>query len=91
MIVEEILEDEFHSNFSLSRCFESLNTTQSHLSTLARKAEHMSMLTSDAQAGNGNNLFAINMTGIRGVPVMPMQNDRRRPLPVPPLGCFNHL
>ncbi|EFO27084.1 hypothetical protein LOAG_01405 [Loa loa] len=87
---KNIYEDEFHNNFLLSRRLESLNTTEPHLSALPGKAEHMSMLA-DAQDGNGNNLFAINITGIRGVPVMPIQNDRRRPLPVPPSGCFNHL
>lgn len=88
--IEAISEDEFHNNFLLSRRFESLNRTESHVSNLAGKAEHMSMLI-DPQNGNGGNLFAINITGIRGIPVMPVQNDRRRPLPVPLPGCFNHL
>lgn len=43
------------------------------------------------QNENSGNLYAINMAGIQGVPVMPVQNDRRRPLPVPPPSCFNHL
>uniref|UniRef100_A0A0R3S5J8 Uncharacterized protein n=1 Tax=Elaeophora elaphi TaxID=1147741 RepID=A0A0R3S5J8_9BILA len=87
---KDIGEDEFHSNFLLSHLSESLSRTESHLSSLAGKAEYLSTLVDD-QSGNGGNLFAINMTGIQGVPVMPVQNDRRRPLPVPPPGCFNHL
>ncbi|VBB31025.1 unnamed protein product [Acanthocheilonema viteae] len=87
-ICEETAEDEFHSNFLLNRRLESLNRTESYLSGLTGKAEHTSMLA-DAQNGNGGSLFAINMTGIRGVPVIPVQNSRR--LPVPPSGCFNRL
>ncbi|CAG9540930.1 unnamed protein product [Cercopithifilaria johnstoni] len=87
---KDICEDEFHNNFLLSRRLESMNRTESYLSGLVGKAEHMSMLV-DNQNGNGGDLFTINMTGIRRVPVMPMQNDRRRPLPVPSPGYFNHL
>ncbi|EJW86330.1 hypothetical protein WUBG_02760 [Wuchereria bancrofti] len=85
---KDISDDEFRSNFFLSRHMESLSMTKPHLNTLAAKAEHMLML-SDAQDGSGSHLFTINMTGNRGVPVV--QNDRSELLPVSSPGCVNHL
>lgn len=85
--ISEISDDEFRSNFLLSRHMESLNMIEPHLNALA-KAEHM-LILSDAQDGSSSHLFTINMTGNRGVPVV--QNDRREPLPVLSPDCFNHL
>ncbi|OZC07617.1 hypothetical protein X798_05412 [Onchocerca flexuosa] len=87
---KDISGNDFQGSFLLSRHLETSKTMESHLSAVAEKTEHMSMLV-DAQDGNGNNLFGINMTGIRGIPVMPVQSDERRPLPVPPPGCLNQL
>ncbi|KAM3716806.1 Protein orai [Dirofilaria immitis] len=87
---KDLCEDEYHSNFLLSQRLESLKTEYSYLNALTRKAENMSMLI-DAHDRNGNNLFGINMTGIREIPVMSIQNGRRRPLPVSSPSCFNHL
>ncbi|KAK6108715.1 hypothetical protein QQG55_33110 [Brugia pahangi] len=85
---KDISDDEFRSNFLLSRHMESLNMIEPHLNALPAKAEHM-LILSDAQDGSSSHLFTINMTGNRGVPVV--QNDRREPLPVLSPGCFNHL
>uniref|UniRef100_A0A915Q2N1 Uncharacterized protein n=1 Tax=Setaria digitata TaxID=48799 RepID=A0A915Q2N1_9BILA len=83
-------DDEFHNNLLLSQRLESMRTTESYLNALAGKAENLSVLT-DVESGNSNKLFGINITGIRGIPVMPLENNRKRALPIPPSDCFNQL
>ncbi|VDK76876.1 unnamed protein product [Litomosoides sigmodontis] len=83
-------DDQFRNDFLLSHRLESSNRGESCLGGSDGKAEQTSVLAT-GQTGSAGNLYAINITGIQGVPVMPMQNDRRRPLPVPPPSCFNHL
>ncbi|VDN23158.1 unnamed protein product [Gongylonema pulchrum] len=80
--------DGFVGSFLPPRRLEPVKTTESHLSVLA---ENTSMLADNRDRADDSDLYGINITGIRGVPTVPVEHDRRRPLPAPHSDFFNHL
>ncbi|VDM99747.1 unnamed protein product [Thelazia callipaeda] len=62
----------------------------SSLNALVEKLENTSMLKNGHDL-NDPKLFGINITSIRGLQAVPLENERRRPLPIPSDNTFNHL